>query len=77
MNNDNNIDISRAIIAGLEVLNDKEIRVRSDLIEDLSVLKEILFSIRSGKLILAPPERILPAGAQLPKEDEINQIEEK
>ena len=71
-----NIDISKAIIAGLEVLNDKEIRVRSDLIEDLAILKEILFSIRSGKLVLAPPERILPAGAQLPKEDEIKQIEE-
>ena len=65
--NNENVDISRAIIAGLEALNDREIKVRADLIEDLAVLKNILRNIRSGNLVIASPERILPKDAKLPE----------
>lgn len=67
--NDNNIDISRAVIAGLEALSDRDVKVRSDLIEDLSVLKNLLKAIRAGQLVVASPERILPANAQIPAEE--------
>lgn len=67
--NDNNIDISRAVIAGLEALSDRDVKVRSDLIEDLSVLKNLLKAIRAGQLVVASPERILPVNAQTPAED--------
>ena len=69
MDNDNNIDISRAVIAGLEALSDRDVKVRSDLIEDLGVLKNLLRAIRTGQLVIASPERILPADAQTPVEE--------
>lgn len=73
-NNNDNIDVSRAIIAGLDVLNDKDIRVRSDLIDDLALLKNILISINNGHLVIASPERILPKGAEVPGDNtETNQ----
>lgn len=66
----NNIDISRAIIAGLEVFDDREIRVPAHLLEDLATLKSVLKNIRTGVLVIATPDRILPAGAEPPgKED--------
>ena len=69
MNDNNNVDISRAVIAGLEALSDRDVKVRSDLIEDLGVLKNLLRAIRAGQLVVASPERILPANAQTPAEE--------
>ena len=66
MDNDNNIDIGRAVIAGLETLNDREIKVRSDLVEDLGVLKNILRAISSGQLVVATRDRLLPTDAERP-----------
>lgn len=77
MNNNDKFDISNAIIAGLEVLNDREIKVRADLMDDLVVLKNILGNIKSGNLVIASPDRILSKDAEQPENinDEINQEE--
>jgi hypothetical protein len=71
----NNVDIGKAIAAGLEVLSDPEIKVKADLIEDLVVLKGLLNTISSGKLVVASPDRILSQDVVEPEQKET--IEEK
>lgn len=73
MDNNNNVDIGKAIVAGLEVLNDPEIKVKADLIEDLAVLKSLLKTIGSGKLVVASPDRILSQDVVEPEQKEINE----
>ena len=59
MNNDN-INIKRAVIVGLEVLNDPTVKIPSNYIEDLSVLKGILRSLNNGQLVLVPADNKVP-----------------
>lgn len=64
---DNN-QFSRAIIAVRTVLNDPEVKVSSNLVEDLSFFKEILSAISNGQLIVAAPDRLLPESIEPKKE---------
>lgn len=65
MKQDNNIDISKAIAVGLDVLNDPQVKISSNLIEDIGVLKSLLRSLEQRQLVLATPDRILPEGINL------------
>ena len=68
----NNIDLQKAIVTGLEVLNDPDNKVASNTIEDLAVFKNILRAVLNGELVLASPDRILPEGAVTPNEEPTN-----
>lgn len=60
------LQLTNAIKIGLETLSDPEIRVRARDTEDLANLKDILRGLLNGNLVLATPDRLLPADAQLP-----------
>ena len=60
-------NIFKAINAGLQHLDDKEVRVRSDLIVDLVELKSILIAIMNGQLIIATPDMV-KSGSETKKE---------
>ena len=52
MNENNNIDISRAIVVGLEILDSPETKISSNLIEDVAMLKSILRALHTGQVII-------------------------
>ena len=68
----NNLNIEKAIVTGLEVLNDPNNRVPSNTIEDLSVFKGVLRAILNGELVIASPDRLLPEGAVTPNKEPTN-----
>lgn len=77
MNDNNNVNIENAIVAGLEALNDPQVRVPVSQVEDLTVLKNVLKAVLNGQLVLASPDRILPPEADKNPEGKENLIEEK
>lgn len=62
-------DITKSVNAMLEHLNDPTVRVRSDLMDDIVSFKHILYAIANRQLILASPERIIPADKPQPVTD--------
>jgi hypothetical protein len=64
----NNVDIRKAIVVGLDILNDPQVRVPVSAVNDLAVLKGLLQAIGNGELVIASPDRILPQDAKLPEE---------
>lgn len=63
------LQLTNAIKIGLETLSDPEIRVRARDTEDLANFKDILRGLLNGNLVLASPDRLLPADAQLPNQE--------
>jgi len=64
-----NEELTKTILAGFNVMSSEDIRVKASDIEDLANFKDILRGILNGTLILATPDRILPIGVELPKEE--------
>lgn len=66
----NNQEISQAILCGLNTLSDPEIRIPAKDVELLASFKGLLRGMLAGDIVLASPDRILPEGVELPKEEE-------
>jgi len=64
-----NEELTKIILAGLNTLSSEDVKVSAREIEALAGFKEILRAILSGELILATPDRVLPEGVELPKEE--------
>jgi hypothetical protein len=59
MNENNNIDISRAIVVGLEILDSPETKISSNLIEDVAMLKSILRALQAGQVVIVSPDKMV------------------
>lgn len=66
MNKD--INISKVIQVGLEVLSSEDVKVSSKDIEALAGFKDILRAILNGQLVIASPDRIIPETEQTQEE---------
>ena len=72
-----NEQLSSAITIGLTTLSSDDVKVSAKDVESLATFKEILRAILNGQLLLATPDRILPEGVELPKEENENPVEEE
>jgi hypothetical protein len=68
-----NEQLTNAIMSGLNIMSSEDIRVPASEIEALANFKDILKAILNGQLILATPDRVLPEGVELPKEETISE----
>lgn len=59
MNNNNNEQITQAVICGLETLSDPEIRVCAKDVEALANFKGLLRTLLKGDLILSTPDQLI------------------
>ena len=57
-NQEQNQQFFRALNAGLTHFEDRDVRVRSDLVDDIANLKGIVRAILNGQLVLASPDQI-------------------
>jgi hypothetical protein len=71
-----NEQLSSAITIGLTTLSSDDVKVSAKDVESLATFKEILRAILNGQLVLATPDRIIPEGVELPKEENENPVEE-
>ena len=65
----NEQNIGLFIQTGLNILSSEETKVPSSQIENLASFKNILRSLLQGELVIATPDRILPDGVELPKQE--------
>jgi len=68
---DKETNLRNAIITGLNIMNDDVVRVPASQIETLADFKDILKGLLNGQLVLATPDRVLPADAQLPNKEPV------
>jgi hypothetical protein len=64
-----NEQLTKAILSGFNIMSSEDIRVPASEIEPLANFKDLLKAILNGTLVLATPDRVLPEGVQLPKEE--------
>ena len=65
--NNNRVDIHKAVVCGLEVLDNANTHIPGNKVEDISIFKGVLRSILQGQLVLATPDRLIKD--EKPKDD--------